>query len=123
MHEAHLPSVFDVAAILITLAAALSWLNHKLLKLPSTVGLTLMGAVASREMSEALIVNPYDGGDMARAIDTALRMPASEQAERIRLMRQQVREQNVYRWAGRMLMDAARIRQRHRILQISAREA
>lgn len=47
MHEVHTPSVFDVAAILITLAAALSWLNHKFLKLPSTVGLALMGAIAS----------------------------------------------------------------------------
>lgn len=45
-HEAA-PSVFDIAAILITLAAALSWLNHRFLKLPSTVGLALMGAVAS----------------------------------------------------------------------------
>jgi CPA1 family monovalent cation:H+ antiporter len=44
---AHTPSIFDIAAILITLAAALSWFNHKLLKLPSTVGITLMGAVAS----------------------------------------------------------------------------
>ncbi len=47
MHEIHLPSVFDVAAILITLAAVLSWLNHKVLKLPSTVGLALMGVIAS----------------------------------------------------------------------------
>jgi CPA1 family monovalent cation:H+ antiporter len=47
MAETHLPSVFDVAAILITLAATLSWLNHKLLKLPSTVGLALMGVLAS----------------------------------------------------------------------------
>lgn len=47
MPEVHTPSVFDVAAILITLAAALSWLNHKVLKLPSTVGLALMGAIAS----------------------------------------------------------------------------
>jgi len=76
-------------------------------------------AGASREMSEALIVNPYDGQDMVRALDTALRMPANEQSERMRLMRQQVREQNVYRWAGRMLVDAARIRQRQRILDIS----
>ena len=38
------PSILDVAAILITLAAALSWLNHKLFKLRSTVGLALMGA-------------------------------------------------------------------------------
>ena len=47
MEAAHTPSVFDIAAILISLAAVLSWLNHKFLKLPSTVGLALMGAVAS----------------------------------------------------------------------------
>lgn len=47
MEIQHAPSVFDVVAILVTVAAALSWLNHKLLKLPSTVGLALMGVVAS----------------------------------------------------------------------------
>jgi trehalose 6-phosphate synthase len=30
-------------------------------------------------------------------------------------LRQTVRESNVYRWAGRMLLDAARLRQRQRI--------
>ncbi|MDG2005196.1 MAG: sodium:proton antiporter [Novosphingobium sp.] len=40
-------SPFDAAAILIVLAAALGYLNHRLLGLPSTVGLTVMGAVAS----------------------------------------------------------------------------
>jgi trehalose 6-phosphate synthase len=34
-------------------------------------------------------------------------------------MRQQVREWNVYRWAGRMLIDAAASRQRRRIFEIS----
>jgi trehalose 6-phosphate synthase len=33
----------------------------------------------------------------------------------MRLMRQTVRENNVYRWAGRMLVDIARIRQRQSI--------
>jgi trehalose 6-phosphate synthase len=79
-------------------------------------------AGASREMSEALIVNPYDAGEMAEAIDAALRMPEDEQRERMRLMRRQVREQNVYRWAGRMLVDAARIRQRRRILELAGRK-
>ena len=74
---------------------------------------------ASREMSEALIVNPYDGLEMAQALDRALRMPATEQAERMHVMRQQVREQNVYRWAGRMLIDAAKIRQRRRIMDLA----
>ncbi len=38
---------FDAAAILIVLAATLGYLNHRVLRLPSSVGLTLMGAVAS----------------------------------------------------------------------------
>lgn len=38
---------FDAAAILIVLAAVLGYLNHRLLKLPTSVGLTIMGAVAS----------------------------------------------------------------------------
>ncbi|NJO32243.1 MAG: sodium:proton antiporter [Sphingopyxis sp.] len=41
------PSPFDAAAILIVLAAALGYLNHRVFKLPSSVGLTVMGAVAS----------------------------------------------------------------------------
>ena len=40
-------SPFDAAAILIALAAALGYVNHRFLGLPSTVGLTIMGAVAS----------------------------------------------------------------------------
>ena len=44
MHEL---SPFDAAAILIVLAAALGYFNHRVLKLPSTVGLTVMGTLAS----------------------------------------------------------------------------
>ncbi|CAN5850352.1 sodium:proton antiporter [soil metagenome] len=40
-------SPFDAAAILIVLAAALGYLNHRFLGLPSSVGLTIMGAVSS----------------------------------------------------------------------------
>jgi CPA1 family monovalent cation:H+ antiporter len=46
MHPSTL-SPFDAAAILIVLAAALGYLNHRLLGLPSSVGLTIMGAIAS----------------------------------------------------------------------------
>lgn len=38
---------FDAAAILIVLAAALGYLNFRFLKLPSSIGLTVMGAIAS----------------------------------------------------------------------------
>ncbi|MFV0624355.1 cation:proton antiporter [Sphingomonas sp. ac-8] len=38
---------FDGAAVLIVLAAVLGYINHRFLKLPSSVGLTMMGALAS----------------------------------------------------------------------------
>lgn len=72
-------------------------------------------AGASRELSEALIVNPYDTHEMAEAIERALTMPAVEQQERMRLMRDLVRVRNVYRWAGQMLLDAARLRSQQRV--------
>ncbi|WP_298243580.1 trehalose-6-phosphate synthase [uncultured Bradyrhizobium sp.] len=74
---------------------------------------------AAREMSEALIVNPYDTEELAAAIKRAMTMPLDEQAERMKLMRQQVKENNVYRWAGTMLVDAARSRTRERIVALT----
>ncbi|ACF02335.1 Alpha,alpha-trehalose-phosphate synthase (UDP-forming) [Rhodopseudomonas palustris TIE-1] len=74
---------------------------------------------AARELSEALIVNPYHVHEMATALATALNMPEREQKERMRAMRKQVRASNVYRWAGRMLMDAASCRRRQRILDLA----
>ena len=71
-------------------------------------------AGASRELPEALIVNPYDADQCAAALQLALTMPADEQRDRMRFMRGVVREFNVYRWAGRMLLDAAVMRQRGR---------
>jgi trehalose 6-phosphate synthase len=67
---------------------------------------------ASRELVEALIVNPFDVNETASAILAALEMPREERRKRMQLMRRTISEANVYRWAGRMLMDVARIRQR-----------
>jgi trehalose 6-phosphate synthase len=77
-------------------------------------------AGASRELSEALIVNPYDTHGMAGAIGVALGMSEEEQLQRMRLMRDLVRQRNVYRWAAQMLLDAARLRKRERILMANA---
>ncbi|MFO1151246.1 MAG: trehalose-6-phosphate synthase [Alsobacter sp.] len=80
-------------------------------------------AGASRELSEAVIVNPYHTHAMGEAILRALTMPSAEQRERMRLMREQVRARNVYRWAGQMLIDAARLRKRQRIAEITSHGA
>ena len=74
-------------------------------------------AGAASELAEALIVNPYDMDQCAAALHLALAMPESEQRDRMRLMRALVREFNIYRWAGRMLLDAARMRRRRTIKQ------
>jgi trehalose 6-phosphate synthase len=70
---------------------------------------------AANELYEALIVNPYHVEQTAEALYQGLNMPEYEQQERMRSMRAQVRDFNVYRWAGRMLLDAARVRQREKL--------
>jgi trehalose 6-phosphate synthase len=70
---------------------------------------------AARELTQALIVNPYDLDEASSALATALRMPLVEQADRMRAMRSFVAEFNVYRWAGRMLVDAAHLRRQERL--------
>ena len=69
---------------------------------------------AARELPEALIVNPYDADQCAEALDLALGMPLRMQRARMRLMRALLQEFNVYRWAGRMLLDASTMRRRGR---------
>jgi trehalose 6-phosphate synthase len=70
---------------------------------------------AARDLTEALVVNPYDLMQAADALAVALKMPAAEQKERMQSMRRMVSEFNVYRWAGRMLIDAAEVRRRDRV--------
>jgi trehalose 6-phosphate synthase len=67
-------------------------------------------AGAAHELSDALLVNPYDISQLADAIHRALEMPEEEQAARMRRMRHNVREHNVYRWAAHLLSDLTEIR-------------
>jgi len=70
---------------------------------------------AARELTEALIVNPYDLEGSSAALAAALIMPIEEQADRMRSMRSLLHQFNVYRWAGKMLVDAARLRNQERV--------
>ena len=72
---------------------------------------------AARELTEALVINPYDIDQFAAALHVALTMPKVEQRARMQSMRGLIQEFNVYRWAGRMLTDAARMRQRERVMK------
>ena len=70
---------------------------------------------AARELTEALVVNPYNLEEASDALHAALHMSESEQRARLRAMRSLLAEFNVYRWAGRMLRDAARLRRQERL--------
>jgi trehalose 6-phosphate synthase len=70
---------------------------------------------AARELTEALIVNPYDLEGCSAALAAALTMPLDEQRDRMGSMRSLLVQFNVYRWAGKMLVDAARLRTQERV--------
>ena len=71
---------------------------------------------AAQELTEALIVNPYDLDQASAALYSALRMTAEEQRVRMQAMRRLVAEFNIYRWAGRLLLDAAQLREHERLV-------
>ncbi len=58
---------------------------------------------AARELSDALLVNPFDVEEMASAIHQAIEMPAVERQKRMRKMREAVTNNNIYRWVGKVL--------------------
>lgn len=59
---------------------------------------------AARELTDAAVVNPYSIDEMAAALHQALNMPAQERRRRMNKMRAAVSSNNVYRWAGEILL-------------------
>lgn len=60
-------------------------------------------AGASRELKNALIVNPYNGEQTATAIQVALEMSKTEQAKRMKAMRNELKSHNVFRWSAELI--------------------
>jgi trehalose 6-phosphate synthase len=82
---------------------------------------------AAVELQDALIVNPYDIEGVAETIHHALEMSRDEVRQRMRRMRRQVMEHNIYRWAANVLGDLREVRieqaepaqESHRVTPIS----
>jgi len=66
-------------------------------------------AGAALELEDALIVNPHDARRTADALLLSLTMSATEQRQRMRRMRRQVNDQNIFRWAGMLLSEVAKL--------------
>jgi trehalose 6-phosphate synthase len=65
---------------------------------------------ASRELRDAVRVNPYDTEQLAEAVRFAIEMPEEERRNRMRHMRREVRTHNVYRWAADLISEVAEVR-------------
>lgn len=64
---------------------------------------------AAQELTDSLLVNPYAVDEFAEALHQALTMPEEEQERRMRHLRQQVSDNNIYRWAGMLLSEAGKL--------------
>jgi trehalose 6-phosphate synthase/phosphatase len=63
-------------------------------------------AGAAEELTDALIINPYDAEGVADSIRQALDMPIDERRRRMHAMRQYLRIHDLYAWAEACLSDA-----------------
>ena len=60
---------------------------------------------ASKELTDAIQINPYSIEEFADSIKLAVKMPIEEKRKRMENMRKIVRENNVYRWAGNIVTE------------------
>jgi alpha,alpha-trehalose-phosphate synthase [UDP-forming] len=60
-------------------------------------------AGSALELSDAVLFNPYAVDELADAIRQAVEMPQAERKKRMQRMRSAVQDNNVYRWAGKIL--------------------
>jgi trehalose-6-phosphate synthase len=60
---------------------------------------------AARELTDAVLINPYATEEFADAIKFAIEMPTDERKARMASMRRVVSTNNVYRWAGNIITE------------------
>ncbi|MFA5038803.1 MAG: trehalose-6-phosphate synthase [Candidatus Omnitrophota bacterium] len=60
---------------------------------------------ASRELTDAVLVNPYDREDISDGIWTGLNLSEDEQQKKMLKIRQVVQTNNIFRWAGKIISE------------------
>lgn len=60
-------------------------------------------AGASKEMNEAILINPNSFEDFATALDKALTMPKAEQKSRMKILQKRLKRYDVEKWASEFL--------------------
>ena len=72
---------------------------------------------AAQELTQALIINPYDVDGFAGAIHSAIRMPGDERRRRMQAMRRAVAGHDVFLWASDILEGLERTAPRPRVVR------
>jgi len=64
---------------------------------------------AARELKDAVLVNPFDTEGFADAIFSAVKMSEKERKRRLRKMQKVVLENNIYKWAGKFILQLSEL--------------
>jgi len=64
---------------------------------------------AARELTDAVLINPFDREEAADALYEALSMPQEERSRRLERMKATLAENNIYRWAGKIMSELFRM--------------
>jgi len=64
---------------------------------------------AARELTDALLINPYATDDFAETIREAIEMPKKQRQARMKRMRHVVAQNNVYQWAGSIISELSNL--------------
>ena len=60
---------------------------------------------ASRELTDAILVNPYDREEFSEGIFAALSLAEDERKKLVTKMRHLIQQNNIFRWAGKIISE------------------
>jgi trehalose 6-phosphate synthase len=60
---------------------------------------------AAKELTDAVLINPYSIEEFSDAIKSAIEMPREDKRKRMASMRKIISENNIYRWAGDIVTE------------------
>ncbi|WNB17774.1 bifunctional alpha,alpha-trehalose-phosphate synthase (UDP-forming)/trehalose-phosphatase [Marivirga arenosa] len=69
-------------------------------------------AGASKELSDAILVNPNDENEMVEAIKRALEMPLAEQKRRMKIMQKTVKKYTIFQWVDLFMNNLKDLKER-----------
>jgi len=64
---------------------------------------------AARELKDAVLINPFDTEGFADALYSTLKMSEKERKKRVRKMQKVLQENNIYKWAGKFILELSEL--------------